>query len=152
MDDWKKFNETSMLENEEFYSNLNMEDITNADDMHAKRVSKEFEMEKKGEYLDLYLKSDTLPLADAFKNFRKICLKIYHLDLAKFLSAPGLPWQAALKRAEVKLQVVANIDILLMVEKRIRGGICHAIHQNAKANNKNMKDCNKDKESSYLKY
>ena len=39
-----------------------------------------------------------------------------------------------------------------MVEKRIRGGICHAIHQYTKANNKYMKDYDKNKESSYLKY
>ena len=41
-----------------------------------------------GEYHDLYLKSETLVLADVFENFRKICLKIYHLDPVKFLSAP----------------------------------------------------------------
>ena len=63
-----------------------MEDITDADYMHAKRVCKDFEIKNLGEYHDLYLKSDTLPLA-VFKNFRKMCLKIYHLDPVKFLSA-----------------------------------------------------------------
>ena len=52
-----------------------MEDITDADYMHMKRVCKDFEIKKLGEYHDLLLKSDTLLLADAFKNFRKICLK-----------------------------------------------------------------------------
>ena len=74
MGDWEKFNETTLPEKEEFYSNLNMEDITDADYMHAKRVCKDFEIKNLGEYHDLYLKSDTLLLADVFENFRKMCL------------------------------------------------------------------------------
>ena len=111
IDDWEKFNETILPEKEKIYSNLNMEDITDADYMHAKRVCKDFDIKHLGEYHDLYLKSDTLLLADVFENFRKMCLKIYHLDPVNFLSALGLAWHAA-----------------LTVEKRIRGGICHAIH------------------------
>ena len=80
MDDWEKFNETTLPEKEEFYSNLNMEDITDADYMHAKRVCKDFEIKNLGEYHDLYLKSDTLFLANVSENFRKMCLKIYLLD------------------------------------------------------------------------
>ena len=55
-----------------------MEDITDADDIYVKGVCKDFEIKKLGEYHDLYLKSDTLVLADVFENFRKICLEIYH--------------------------------------------------------------------------
>ena len=73
-----------MPEKEEFYSNLNMEDLTDADYMHAKRVFKDFDKKHLGEYHDLHLKSDTLLLVDVFENFRKMCLKIYHLDPAKF--------------------------------------------------------------------
>ena len=57
-----------------------------------------------------------------------MCLKIYNLDHVKFLSAPGLAWQEALKKTEVKLELLTDNDMLLMVEKGIRGGICHAIH------------------------
>ena len=60
-----------------------------------------------------------------FKNFRKMGLKI-NLDLVKFLSATRLAWQAALKKTEVKLELLTDIDIQLKVEKGIRGGICHA--------------------------
>ena len=56
------------------------------------------------------------------------------------------------KKAEVKLELLTNVDILLMVEKEIRGGICHAIHRYAKANNKHMKNYHKNKESSYIQY
>ena len=104
MDDWEKFNETSLLEKEDFYSHLNMEDITDADYVHAKKVCKDFEIKNLGEY-DLYVQSDTLLLADVLENFRNMCLKIYELDPAKFLSAPGLAWQAALKNAKVKLDL-----------------------------------------------
>ena len=107
---------------------------------------------KFGEHHDLYLKSDILLLGDAFENFRKMCLKIYKLDPVKFLLASGLSWQAALKKTEVKLEWLADIDMLLMVVKGIRGGICLAIHRNAKASNKYMKDYDKNKESSYLRY
>ena len=91
-------------------------------------------------------------MPDVFQNVRKIYLKIYHLDLVKLLSAPALAWQAALKETEVKLELLTDIDMLLMVEKKIGGGICHAIHQYAKTNNKYMKDYDQNKESSYLKY
>ena len=100
----------------------------------------------------MYLKSNTLLLADVFENFRKMCLNIYQLDPAKFLSAPGLASQAALKKKEVKLELLTDIDMLLMVEKGIIRGICNAIHWYEKVNNKYVKDDDKSKESSYLKY
>ena len=81
-----------------------------------------------------------------------MCLKVYKVDPAHFISAPGLAWQAALKKTKVKLKFLTDSDMLLMVEKCIRGGICHTIHQYVKANNKYMKDYDKNKESSYLKY
>ena len=125
-----------------------MEDITDVDYMHAKRVCKDFKIKNLGEYHDFYLKSDTLLLADVFENIRKMCLKIYHLDPVKFLPAPGFAWQAALKKTEVKLELLTDIDMLLMVNKGIKGGICNAIHGYAKANNKYMKDSDKNEESS----
>ena len=53
---------------------------------------------------------------------------------------------------EIKSELLADVDMLLMVEKGIRGGICHAIHKYAKANNKYKKNCSKNKESSYIQY
>ena len=64
----------------------------------------------------------------AFENFTKMCLKIYDSDLVKFLSAPGLAWQAALKKAEVKLELLTDIVMLLIVKKGITGGTCHTNH------------------------
>ena len=92
----------------------------------------------------IVVQSDTLLLADVFENFRSKCIEIYELDPAHFLSAPGLAWQACLKKTGVKLEFLTDIGILLMVEKGIRGGICHAIHRCAKANNNYMKNYDKD--------
>ena len=74
------------------------------------------------------------------------------MTLAKFLSADGLPWQAALKKTKVRLDLLTDIDMLLIVEKDIRGGICYYIYRYAKANNKYLKDYHKNKESSYIQY
>ena len=100
----------------------------------------------------MYDQSDTLLLADVFENFRNKCIEIYELDPAHFLSTPGLAWKACLNKTGIKLELLTDVDMLLMVEKGIRGGICHAIHRYAKASNKNMKNYEKNKESSYIQY
>ena len=81
-----------------------MEDVTDADYAHTKRVCKDFEIKDLGEYQDLYVQSNTLLLADIFENFRNMCLKIYGLDPTHFLSTPGLTWQAALKIDSSKIR------------------------------------------------
>ena len=96
-----------------------MEDITDGNNTHAKRVCKDFEIKLSGEHQDFHVQSDTPLLADVFENFRNICLKMYELDPAKFLSAPRLARQATLKKTKVKLDLLTNIEILLMVEKYI---------------------------------
>ena len=83
-------------------------------------------------------------LPHVFENFRNKCIEIYELDPAHFLSAPGLAWQACLKKTKVELELLTDIDMLLMFEKGTRGRICQAIHRYAKANNKYMKNYNKD--------
>ena len=74
MDDWEKFNETSLPGKEDFYSHLNLEDITDADYAHTRRACKDFERKNLGEYHDFYVQSDTLVLTDVFENFRNMCL------------------------------------------------------------------------------
>ena len=135
-----------------FYSELNLEDITDKDYAHAQKVFEELNLKNIGDYHDLYVQSDTLLLADVFENFRNECIEIYEHDPAHFLSAPGLAWPACLKKAEMELELLTNIDMLLMTEKGTRGGICHAIHRYAKANNKYMKKYDKSTTSSHFMY
>ena len=128
MDDWENFNEKSLSEKEDFYNHLNMKDITDADYAHTKRVFKDFETQYLGDYHDLYAQINALLLADIFENFRNTCIKIYELARAKFISAPRLAWQAALKKSKVKLDLLTGINVLLIVKKGIRGGIYNSIY------------------------
>ena len=152
MDSWKKFNETSLPSKEDFYSNLNMEDIDDIDYRHGNNVFKGFKLENLGDYHDLYVQSDTLLLADVFENFKDMFIKVYELDPAHFVSLPGLTWQACLKKTNIELELLTDYDMLLMVEEGIRDGICHSIHLYARANNKYMKNYNNNEESSYIQY
>ena len=90
IDNWERFNETSLPNKESFYSNLDMENIEDIDYRHSNNVFKIFKLKNLGEYHDLYVQSDTLLLADVFENFRNKCLEVYELDPAHFLSLPGL--------------------------------------------------------------
>ena len=152
MDDWSRFDEEQLPDESDFYSGLNMEEISGIVYRHAEKVFNKFNIKNLGEYHDLYVQSDTLLLADAFENFGNMCIKVYGLDPVYFLSAPGLAWQACLKKTGVKLELITDFDMLLMIEKGIRGGICHSVYRHAKTNNKYMKIFDKNNESSYIIY
>ena len=100
----------------------------------------------------MYVPSDTLLLEYVFENFRYMFFELYQLSPVCFLTTSRLAWQASLKKTKVKLDLLTDIDMLLMVEKSTRGRICHAIQRYVKTNNKYMKDFDKNKEPSYLKY
>ena len=152
MDNWERFNETSLPNKKSFYSNLNMENIDDIDCRYGNNVFKIFGLKHLGEYHDLYVQSDTLLLADVFENFRNKCLEVYELDPAHVLSLPGLAWQACLKETNIKLELLTDYDMLLIVEEGIRSGICHSIHRYTKANNKYMNNYDENEESSYIQY
>ena len=84
LNNWEKVNETSFPEKEDFESHLNMEDITDPDYTHAKRVCKGFEPNKLVKYHDFYVQTNTLLLADVLNNFWNSCLEIYELNPAYF--------------------------------------------------------------------
>ena len=152
MDEWNKFDEKELPGKESFYSNLTMEDISDTDYKHANNVFKKFNLNNLGDYHDLYVRSDTLLLADIFENFRHACLNNYGFDPAHFVSLLGLAWQACLKMTNVELELITDYDLLLVIEDGIRWGICHAIKRYAKANNYYMKDYDENKDSSYIQY
>ena len=90
MNNWERFNETTLPSKRVFYSKLYLEDITDEDYIHTQKAFEEFELKNLGEYRNLYVQSDTLLLADVFEAFKNKCFEIYELDPAHFLSAPGL--------------------------------------------------------------
>ena len=98
MDSWKRFKEESLPDKEYFYSKLNKENITDEDYAHAQKVWDIFKIKNLGEYHDLYVQSDTALLSDVFESFIDKSIEIYELDPAYFLTAPGLAWNACLKK------------------------------------------------------
>ena len=94
-----------------FYSELNLEDISDKDYLHAQKVWDVFEIRNLGEYHNLYVKTDASLLADVIENFRNICLEKYQFDPSHFLSSPGLAWQSSLKKTGVNLELLTDVDI-----------------------------------------
>ena len=108
MDNWERFNETSLPNKESFSSSLNMENIDNVDYRHGNNAFKSFKLKNLGEHHDLYVQSDNLLLEDVFENFRNMCIEVYEVDPAHFLSLPGLAWQACLKNTNIKLELLTD--------------------------------------------
>jgi hypothetical protein len=78
-------------------------------------------MKTLADYHDLYLQSDVMLLTDIFVNFRNTCMTSYSLDPAHYYTAPGLSWDAMLKKTSANLQLLDNIDMVNMMQKGIRG-------------------------------
>ena len=118
-----------------------------------KRVDKAFGTKKIRENIMMCMFKETYYCYQMhLRTFKNMYFEIYELDPAKFLSAPGLAWQAALKETKIKLDLLIDIAILLIAQEGIRGGIYHSIYRYAKANNKYMKNYDENKEASYLQY
>ena len=115
MDNWGKFDETTLPSKEAFYSKVNLKSISNKDYAHAQKVWEVFGIKNRGEYHDIYAQSDTLLLSDVFEKFRNTCLEIYELDPVYFLSTPGLSWLACLKKTGVRLELLTDYDMRLMI-------------------------------------
>ena len=153
VDSSDKLKETKLPPKEKFYSRLDEEDISDEDYIHAQKVWEAFELKSMEGYLELYNKVDVLLLADVFENFRDICSKNYKLDPAHYYTAPGLAWDAALKITEVKLELLSDIDMLMMFEGGIRGGVSMISNRYGKANNKYMgNNFDSSQPSKYIQY
>ena len=138
MDSLERFKENKLPPKEAFYSRLTGEGISDEDLKHVEKVWKVFGMKTLQDYHDLYNVTDVLLLADVFENFRNVCMENYKLDPAHYFTAPGLAWDACLKITDVELELLSDIDMLLMIEKGIRGGVSMISNRHAKANNKYM--------------
>ena len=151
-DNFNRLSSTSLPPKEAFHSILNDSEISEEDYLHAQNVWKIFKMKTMRDYHDLYLKSDVLLLSDVFENFRDVCQDNYSLDPIFYYTAPGLAWDACLKITKVRLELLTDYDILMMVEKGIRGGVSMISTRYGKANNPYMKDYDPDKPTKYISY
>ena len=149
----EKFNDTKPPPQKAFNSKLSGKGISNKNYNHVWNVWNTFKMKTFKEYHELYNITDVLLLADVFENFRDICLKIYGLDPVYYFTAPGLAWDACLKITGIQLELLSDLNMLLLFEKGIRGGISIISNRYGKANNKYMrKGFNKSIPSKYLMY
>ena len=105
-----------------------------------------------GEYHDLYSKSDVFLLADVFENFRRTCLQYYKLYPCHYFTSPGLSWDTMLKMADIKLELMIDVDMYQLIEKGMRGGVSYIANRYGKANNKYMKKYNEKAPSKYIMY
>jgi hypothetical protein len=137
---------------EDFYLTLYESNVTDEDYERAKKVWSHFNMKTMRDYHNLYLETDVLILADIFESFRKTCMKNYDLDPAHYLSAPGLSWEAFLKRSGKEIELVSDMDMFQFFEKGMRGGTSYIAHRQSTANNKYMETYNEDEESKFLMY
>ena len=152
MDSFDRFNETKLPVQQDFYSILNNEHISDEQYKHAQNVWNTFNLKTMGDYHDLYLKSDILSLADVFENFRKTCLQYYKLDPCHYFTSPGLSWDAMLKMTDIKLELMVDIDMFQFIEKGMRGGISYIANRYGKANNKYMKNYDEKAPTKYIMY
>ena len=139
-------------EKEKFYSGLNGKGISDEEYAHAQEVRETFRCQNLGDYHDLYVVTDVLLLADVFENFRKVCHDRYGLDSANYYSAPGLSWDALLKKTGVELELLTDLDMHLFIERGMMGGISMVSKRHARANNPLVEGYNPAKPTSYITY
>ncbi|XP_071576403.1 uncharacterized protein, partial [Temnothorax nylanderi] len=148
VDSVKKLEDTCLPPRDSFYSSLTGETVSESDYSHAANVWQRFSVQTLGEYSDLYLKTDVLLLADVFENFRDSCVASYGLDPAYYYTLPGFTWDAMLKHTCVNFELLTDIDMVMFIERGIRGGLSQCSGRYAQANNKYMQSYNSSKPSS----
>ncbi|KYM95307.1 hypothetical protein ALC62_14047 [Cyphomyrmex costatus] len=148
----EKLNDTRLPPREPFHNSLTGDTVSESDYAHAANVWKRFSVQTLDEYSDLYLKTDVLLLTDVFENFRESYVANYGLDPAHYYTLPGFTWDAMLKHTGVKFELLTDIDMVMFIERGIRGGLSQCFGRYAKANNKYMRSYDSSKPSSYLMY
>ncbi|XP_036142915.1 uncharacterized protein LOC118645605 [Monomorium pharaonis] len=136
VDSVDRLHETELPSREAFYSSLTREEVSDDDHKHAVNVWQRFNIKNLGEYSDLYLKTDVLLLADVFEKFHDNSIESYGLDPAHYYTIPGYTWDAMLKYTGVRFELLIDIDMVLFVERNVRGDFSQCSNRYARANNR----------------
>ena len=112
--------------------------VSESDYANVANVWQRFSIQTLGEYSDPYLKTDVLLLADVFENFHESCVASYGLDPAHYYILPDFTWAAMLKHTRVKFELLIDIDMIMFIERGIRGGLSQCSDRYAQANTKYM--------------
>ncbi|RLU19263.1 hypothetical protein DMN91_007820 [Ooceraea biroi] len=147
----EKLEDTRLPPRESFYSSLTGDTVSESDYAHAENIWQRFAIRTLGEYSDLYLKTDVL-LADVFENFCDSCINSYGLDPAYYYTLPGFTWDAMLKHTSINFELLTDIDMVMFIERGIRGGLSQCSNRYVQTNNKYMQSYDPSKPSSYLMY
>lgn len=136
-----KLDKKSLPSIEAFYSKLDNDELSEKDYDRANDIYNKTNCKSFRDYVKLYLKTDIYLLIDVFENFRNVCIKYYGLDPCHFYTSPSLSWSACLKLYEKPIEIFNNeqMDMLLTIEKGMRGGISTIIHRYANVKNGNGK-------------
>ena len=127
LDSMEKFQETKLPAKERFFNILTQSHISNEVYERLERMWNHFECRTMQDFCDIYLKIDVLLLAAVFEEFRDMSFNEFDLDPAHFFSVPGLTWCAAMKHTKASIELLTDKNMLLFIEKGIRGGItCRA--------------------------
>ncbi|XP_053205831.1 uncharacterized protein LOC128390178 [Panonychus citri] len=152
LDSFDRFTETSLPSRDQFYSSLMESPICDEIYNHVREVWSHFGCVTLKDLHDVYLKTDVVLLTAVFENFRKMALTSFGIDPLHHFSSPGLTWAAALKTTAIELQIFSDVDMLLMIESGIRGGLTMVSKRYAKANDPELPDYNPKEPNSKILY
>ena len=132
-----------------FYNMLKLKDISDKEYRIVKEFYKNMKFKNIREYLECYLISDITLLADVFNNFRKIIFDNLELDPVKYISAPSLTKDCALKYSKAKIENIQDVTIFKFVKNSVMGGLSNSISPYLKIDNENESIVYNDISSQY---
>ena len=152
IDSSARFAETELPPKEAFFNQLTNSHISDEDYEFAQEIWKDFHLSDLGEYHDLYVLTDVLLLACVFERHRAICREYYGLDAAHYVTTPSLTFDAMLKMTGVEIELLTDLDMYLMIESGVRGGVSTICNKYSKANNHLVENFDPSEDTSWIIY
>ena len=153
LNSYERFEETCLPPKDCFFNTLTNSHITDEDYQHAKNVWDKFQMKTNYDYHDLYVKTDCILLADCFQSFRHLSMNYYKVDSIHYYTTPNMAWSAALRVTGQKLELLTDLDMHLMWEKSMRGGVATISERLVYANNPYVPESyDESKDRQYIAY